>query len=69
MASLNEGLSARVRELIRPSRERQPLMETTGTRAAIAALDARLQVVEEAVRDLAVEVDELAHSRHHDARV
>jgi hypothetical protein len=44
-------------------------METTGTRAAIAALDARLQVVEEAVRDLAVEVDELAHSRHHDARV
>lgn len=69
MASLNESLSARIRELIRPSGERQPLPETTGTRAAIAALDARMQVVEEALRELVLEMEEIAHSEHHDARV
>jgi hypothetical protein len=66
--SLNENLSE-VRKLIRPSRERQPLMETTGRRAAIAALDERLQLVEETLRNLVNEVERIADTQDRDAPI
>jgi hypothetical protein len=66
--SLNENLSE-VRKLIRPSRERRPLMETTGTRAAIASLDERLQLVEETLRNLVDEVERIADTQDRDAPI
>jgi hypothetical protein len=62
---LTEG----VRKLIRPSRDRRPLMETTGTRAAIGALDERLQLVEETLRNLVLEVERIADAQDNDATV
>ena len=62
---LTEG----VRKLIRPSRERQPLMHTTGTRAAIGALDERLQLAEETLRNLVLEVERIADAQDDDAPV
>jgi hypothetical protein len=69
VTSLNKGLSQGVRKLIRPSRERQPLMETTGTRAAIGALDERLQLAEETLRNLVLEVERIADAQDDDAPV
>lgn len=40
----------------------RPLLSTTGTRAAIAAHDARLQGLETAIREMALEIDRLKHS-------
>ena len=68
MRSLNENLSE-VRNVIRPSRERQPLMHTTGTRAAIGALDERLQIVEETLRHLVNEVERIADTQDRDAPI
>ena len=62
---LTEG----VRKLIRPSRERQPLTHTTGTRAAIGSLDERLQLVEEILRNLVLEVERIADAQDDDAPV
>jgi hypothetical protein len=59
VSRLNEGLSNRVRVLVRPSRERSPLLETTGTRAAIELLDARLLAVEDELRELRLKVEML----------
>ena len=59
VASLDEGLSDRVRELAWPSSDRGPLMQTTGTRAAIGSLDVRLQAAEDALRDLALKVEQI----------
>ena len=58
-----------VRKLIHPSRERRPLMETTGTRAAIGSLDERLQLVEETLRNLVLEVERIADAQDDDAPV
>ena len=68
MRSLNENLSE-VRKLIRPHKEREPLMETTGTRAAIGALDERLQLVEETLRNLVIEVERIADTQDDDAPI
>ena len=68
MRSLNENLSE-VRKLMRPSGERQPLMETTGTRAAIASLDERLQLVEDTLRNLVLEVERIADTQDRDAPI
>lgn len=43
-------------------RDDRPLLSTTGTRAAIAEFDARIQGLEKAVREMALEIDRLKHS-------
>ena len=67
MRGLNEDQSEGVRRLMRPYREHQSLMHTTGTRAAIASLDERLQLVEETLRNLVLEVERIADARDRDA--
>jgi len=67
MRSLNENLSEEVRKLIRPSRERQPLLHTSGTRAAIGSLDERLQLAEETLHNLVLEVERIADAQDRDA--
>jgi hypothetical protein len=62
---LTEG----VRKLIRPARERQTLMNTTGTRAAIGALDERLQIAEETLRNLVLEVERIADTQDDDSPI
>jgi hypothetical protein len=69
MRSLNENLSEEVRKLIRPSRERQPLLHTSGTRAAIGSLDERLQLVEETLHNLVLEVERIADAQDSEAPV
>ena len=44
-------------------------MHTTGTRAAIGALDERLQLAEETLRNLALEVERIADAQDDDAPV
>lgn len=62
METPSETLSQRVHELVQ-SRERKPILSTTGTRAAIDSLAARMEVVEEAVEELMAAVRELAQSQ------
>jgi hypothetical protein len=62
MESLTETLSERVHELIDTGR-REPILSTTGTRAAVDSIAARLEILEEAVRELTIAVQELAHSQ------
>jgi hypothetical protein len=69
MRSLNENLSEEVRKLIRPSRERQPLLHTSGTRAAIGSLDERLQLAEETLHNLVLEVERIADAQDSEAPV
>ena len=64
MADLNEVLSRRLEEAIRPTQRIEPILTTTGTRAAIASLAARTQALEEAVRELAAAVEAIAESHH-----
>ena len=66
MTSLNESLSEGFRRLLRPSRERKPMLQTTGTRAAIGVLDEQLQLVEETLRELVLEVERIADAQDHD---
>lgn len=51
-------LSERVDQLIHPH-ECRPLLSTTGTRAAISELDARTRALEQAIREIALEVQHL----------
>jgi hypothetical protein len=60
--TVSESLSERVHELIDVGK-REPILSTTGTRAAVDSLAARVEVLEEAVRELTAVVQELAHSR------
>jgi hypothetical protein len=60
--TVSESLSERVHELI-DAGKREPILSTTGTRAAVDSLAARVEVLEEAVRELTAVVQELAHSR------
>jgi hypothetical protein len=60
--SVSESLSERVHELI-DSGKREPILSTTGTRAAVDSLAARVEILEEAVRELTFAVQELAQSR------
>lgn len=60
MESLDEGLRVRVEELTGSSKARQPLLSTTGTQATIAELVARCDRLEQALGELAVEVETLA---------
>jgi hypothetical protein len=66
VVDVNETLSKRVQESIRP---RQPalILSTTGTQSAVYLLAARIEVIEEAMRELAATVEELQQSRQEDA--
>lgn len=59
---LNETLCERVDELLR-THKREPLLSTTGSRAFIAELAARSDGLEEAIREIALEVQEVAASQ------
>ena len=66
MTTLNESLYEEVRKLIRPFKDRQLLEQTMGTRAAIGVLDERLQVIEDALRELGLQVERLLQEQDHD---
>jgi cobalamin biosynthesis protein CbiG len=66
VTTLNESLYEEVRKLIRPFKDRQLLEQTMGTRAAIGVLDERLQVIEEALRELGLQVERLLQEKDHD---
>lgn len=57
----HETLSERVDDLIRQHRVVEPLLATTTTHEAIQELIARSEGLEKAVREIALEVEELAH--------
>jgi hypothetical protein len=59
--TLSDTLSKRVQELL--SAEHEPILSTTGTRAAIDSLAARTQSLETAVRELSEVVSALAASQ------
>jgi hypothetical protein len=44
-------------------------MNTTGTRAAIGALDERLQIAEETLRNLVLEVERIADTQDDDSPI
>ena len=67
MTTLNESLYEEVRKLIRPFKDRRLLEQTMGTRAAIGVLDERLQVIEEALRELGLQVERLLQEQDHHA--
>jgi hypothetical protein len=58
----HETLSERVNDLIRTHRVVQPLLATTPMQEAIGELIARSEGLEKAVREIALEVDELARA-------
>ena len=60
MADLSETLISRLEEAVQPIERPEPILSTTGTRAAVASLEVRTQALEEAVRELAAAVKELA---------
>lgn len=62
MEVLDETLYARVDDLIR-SHQRLQLLSTTGSRRAIAELVARSEGHDEALREIALEVQKLAASQ------
>jgi cobalamin biosynthesis protein CbiG len=66
VTTLNESLYEEVQKLIRPFKDRQLLEQTMGTRAAIGVLDERLQVIEEALRELGLQVERLLQEKDHD---
>jgi predicted sugar kinase len=55
MNALDETLSDRVDELIR-AHTGQPLLSTTGSQTALAELAARVEGLEKAVREIALEI-------------
>lgn len=67
MRNMPETLSKRVRDLaVDTGRREQPILSTTGTRAALSSLDARTQVLERQVRELSAIVHSLALSQRTD---
>ena len=61
MGTMNETLSERVQELLTQARE--PILSTTGTRAALEALEARTQALERAVAELAEALEGLSQTK------
>ena len=55
MGSTAESLCERVDELVQ-SHKREPLLSTTGTRAAIGELMSRIVGLEEAIHEIALEI-------------
>jgi len=64
--SLSEDLVRRIEEVVRPVGQAEPILSTTGTRAAVESLGVRTQVLEEAVRELAGLMQQIAESQRHD---
>jgi hypothetical protein len=62
MADLSETLMSRLEEAVRPIERTEPILSTTGTRAALASLSMRTQALEEAVRELAAALQAIAES-------
>lgn len=60
METLTETLLERMDNLIEARKSHQPLLSTTGTSVAIAELVARNEGLEQALRELAVEVQKLS---------
>lgn len=52
METMSEILSERIHEQTMQSLEREPILSTTGTRAAIGVLAARVNALEETVEEL-----------------
>ena len=67
MADLSDTLSSRVEELVRPSQHMEPILVTTGTRAAVASLVARTEALEEAVRELQETVRAITEAHRQDS--
>jgi len=63
METLTGTLLERVDELIEGRRGHQPLLSTTATSVAIAELMARNERLEQALREIALEVQRLSASR------
>ena len=63
METLTGTLLERVDELIEGPRSQQPLLSTTATSVAIAELMARNERLEQALREIALEVQRLSASR------
>ncbi len=63
MESISETLSERVHELLAQSRE--PILSTTGTRAALESLVARTASLEVAVAELAEVLEKLTQTKPH----
>jgi hypothetical protein len=59
----SETLSERVHELVQSRGEQRPILSTTGTRAAIESLAARVESLEAALSEVASVVQELAESQ------
>lgn len=67
MEHVIEALTERVHDLRTQTRgDEQPILSTTGTRAALAALDARTKTLEEEVRELTAIVHALALAQRTD---
>ena len=60
-------LSRRLKDALGPSQRTEPILTTTGTRAAVESLAARTQALEEAVRQLAAAVEAMAESHRQDS--
>jgi hypothetical protein len=60
VGTISETLSERVHELL--ARRREPILSTTGTRAALDSLVARTEALEVAVAELAEALQELTPS-------
>ncbi len=63
METLNQTLFERVDEVIRAHKGGEPLLSTTGSHVAIGELIARTEGLEKAIREIAMEVQELAASQ------
>ena len=63
METLTGTLLERVDELIEGRRSHQPLLSTTATSVAIAELMARSEGLEQALREIALEVQRLSAAR------
>ena len=64
--SLSEDLVRRIEEVVRPVGQAEPILSTTGTRAAVESLAVRTHMLEEAVRELAGLMQQIAESQRHD---
>ena len=62
MDTLSRALSERVDEVIR-AHQTEPFLSTTGTRSAIDELVRRFAGLEEALREIALEVERIAASQ------
>jgi hypothetical protein len=63
----SDTLAERVHQLVQSGGQR-PILSTTGTRAAIESLAARVEMLEEALGEVAAIVQELAESQGSRAR-